>query len=120
MHVVHLEDDSPLSEVLKIALTATEPRINLKQFTNSDAAMAYIEEHLEEIDLYVLDIRVPGQLNGLEVAQQVRERGGSGAIVLTSAYTKPDQSFLNDSKVEWMPKPWHILDVPSKLFSLVK
>ena len=120
MHVVHLEDDGPLREILKVAFEAADPSVELHQFVSSNAAIEYIEKNLNEIDLFVLDIRVPGTMNGIQVAEKIRELNAQGAIVLTSAYQAPERDFLNKLQCEWFPKPWHIMETTKKLFELAR
>ena len=120
MHVVHLEDDGPLREILKVAFQAASPTIDLHQFLDSDSALEYIEKNLDTIQLYVLDIRVPGKLNGIELAQKIRELSKRGTIVLTSAYAAPPREMLTILHCEWFPKPWHIMETTKKLFELAR
>jgi DNA-binding response OmpR family regulator len=120
IHVVHLEDDGPLRDILKVALKAAEPQIDLHQFISGDEAVRYIEQFGQEIDLFVLDIRVPGSLNGMQVAQKIRELKCAGTIVVTSAYRPPDRDLLNSLSCEWFPKPWHLMDTTQKLFQLAR
>ncbi|GAB1422606.1 hypothetical protein MASR2M15_28430 [Anaerolineales bacterium] len=120
MIILHLEDDGPLREVLKISLMAADPTVHVQQFIDSDSALQYITENIDSIRLFVLDIRVPGELNGLEVATKIRELGSLRPIVMTSAYRKPSSDFLNGLQAIWLPKPWHILDAPDRLLPLAQ
>jgi len=120
MNVLHLEDDGPLREILAVALRAVEPQCDLHQFTHSDDAVSYVSSHVQEIDLFILDIRVPGSMNGLDVAQKVREIGCSGTVVLTSAYQTPERTLLQGLKAEWYPNPWHIAETCVKLMDIVR
>ncbi len=122
MHILHLEDDSPLREVLKFILSSSEPSVNVHQFISSDDAVKYIEEHPnpEEIDLFILDIRVPGAMDGMEVAQHIRDLGFKSAIVVTSAYRRPNPALLASLDCKWMPKPWHIMDATQELLPLAR
>lgn len=120
MHVVHLEDDNPLREILRVAFEAANPQIKLHQFASSDDALKYIQENHKDISLYVLDIRVQGSMTGLEVARKIRELGADGAIVMTSAFEAPKRDLLNELKCEWYPKPWHIMETTKKLFELAR
>lgn len=119
MCVLHLEDEGPLREILNVALMASNPKLVLQQFISSDDALEYIKSHQETIDIYILDIRVPGKLNGLELAEEIRKLGSIRPIIITSAYRKPEQTELDRLKCTWMEKPWHILDMPKTVFSLV-
>ncbi|GAB4516123.1 MAG: hypothetical protein OHK0046_20840 [Anaerolineae bacterium] len=115
MHVLQLEDDNPLREIMKVALVAMRPDIVLKQFVNSDDALAYITEHVHDIDLFILDIRVPGSMDGVTVAQKIRELGCPGIIAITSAYRRPDRKRLAELDCQWLAKPWHVMEVMDKL-----
>jgi DNA-binding response OmpR family regulator len=115
MHVVHVEDERPLRDILKIALQATEPRINLCQFISGDEAMPYVQQHMHSIDLYILDIRLPGTMSGLDIAHKIRALKCPGYVVLTSAYSPPEDSLLLALRCEYYPKPWHLLDLTQKL-----
>ncbi len=108
VHIFHLEDDNSLRDILKVALGAADSSVQLKQSPNSDDAVQYIREHLEDIDLFVLDIRVPGELDGMQVAEVIRELGLTAPIVVASAYEKPSESLFSSLSCEWMPKPWDL------------
>jgi DNA-binding response OmpR family regulator len=101
-------------------LKAVEPKCDLHQFTFSDDAVSYASSHIQDIDLFILDIRVPGTMNGLDVAQKVREIGCAGTLVLTSAYQTPERTLLQGLKAEWFPKPWHIVETCVKLLEIVR
>lgn len=120
MLIVHMEDEGPLREIMSIVLSTAEPSLKLQQFVDSDSAVAYIKEHLDEISLFLLDVRVPGELDGMEVASKIRELGSSRPIVITSAYRRPKKTELDELKADWMAKPWHIVDAPQKLLPLAK
>jgi hypothetical protein len=118
MNILHLEDDGPLREILAAALRAVEPNCELHQFIKSDDALAYVRQHVQGIDLFIIDIRVPGSMDGLQMAHQVRELRAPGAMVLTSAYRVPDQDVLKKLDCQWYPKPWHIIETSTKLLKL--
>lgn len=120
MHVLYLEDEMPLREIMKMALVTALPSVEFVEFANSDEAMAYIEPRVSAIDLYILDVRVPGELDGVEVARRIREMGGEGLIVLTSAYRLPDPNVLNDLNLKWFAKPWHVAEVMETLIPMIR
>jgi DNA-binding NtrC family response regulator len=109
MKLVHLEDEGPLREVLGSVLMMLDDEVELVQFFNGDDAWAYIEANLDNICVYILDVRVPGKLDGMAIAEHIRKAGSKRPIVINSAYYKPDKSILNELELEWMPKPLHIL-----------
>lgn len=120
MCIVHLEDDGPLREILKIALSTADPKLNIKQFISSDEALQFIQANLDTIALFVLDIRVPGDVDGIGVAEKIRALGSTRPIVVTSAFRKPKQDTLAHLNITWMPKPWHILDAAERLLPLAR
>ena len=120
MQILHLEDDGPLRDILKVALIAANPELEMQQFISSDEVVDYLASHLKDVDLFILDIRVPGKLDGMGVAQKIRDMGCEKPIVVTSAYQKPSNEVLKTVKITWMPKPWHILDAAQKLLPMAK
>ncbi len=115
MHIVHLEDTRPLRDIFKATLTAIRPGCDIHPFMTSDDAAAYIQEHGTEVDLFVLDVRVPGSLDGLGVAELAKQIGCTGAIVMTSAYMSPGREQLTALNAHWFQKPWQIEDVQEML-----
>lgn len=118
--IVHLEDEGPLRDIFKIALTSADPNLEFKQFEGSDEALDYIKDNHDNIAAYVLDIRVPGEVDGVGVAKKIREFGSNRPIVMTSAYLKPDASLMKTLDCMWMPKPWHLVDTARKILPLVR
>jgi len=117
LHIVHVEDDEPLLELLKVALYSADSSINLQQFLTAEEALSYIENTELSVDLFVLDIQLPGSLSGLELAKKIREMELSGNIILCSSYSTPEQEALAAINGEYIPKPWRILDVTQHLLS---
>ena len=115
IHIVHIEDDRMLRDILRISFQTADPEVQLKQYTTGDEAMPYIEQYGQTIDLFIVDMRLPGTLNGLQIAQKIRELGYPGHLVLTSAYSSPSPEWLMSLSAEYLPKPWHILDLTRKL-----
>jgi DNA-binding LytR/AlgR family response regulator len=115
LHIVHLEDEPILREAIEIALKELEPDLQLKQFADSDAALQYIEQHVLAIDLFLLDIRVPGRRDGLQVAERIRELNSPGLIVFTSAYEPPSGAALATLRARYLRKPYSLEPVAKML-----
>jgi two-component SAPR family response regulator len=118
MHVVQIEDDKPLKEILKVTLEAAEPKLKLNQFISGDEALPYIRQNLADIDLIIVDIRLPGELTGVQVAEIIRKLNYTGNLVLTSAYSRPNSDVLKSLQSDFYPKPWHIIDITNKILRL--
>lgn len=106
--ILHLEDDIALKETVGELLAAVEPDSEVHQFTNSDDAIHFIDQHGADIDLYLLDVRVPGTTDGIGVARHVVSHGSTGTIVFMSAFQKPSPQELTDIPYEWVNKPWAV------------
>jgi DNA-binding response OmpR family regulator len=115
MRIVHVEDDKLLRDILKRAFQLSNVQIELEQFGSGDEALPYIEQCSAGVDLFILDICLPGSLNGMQVAQKLRDLQFPGHIVLTSAYGSPDPDWLVSLNLEYLPKPWYVRDLLLKL-----
>lgn len=120
IRILHLEDDGPLREIVKIALTAADPHVEVQQFVSGEAALDYAEQNLASIDLFLLDIRVAGKLTGIEVAERLRELGTQRPIILTSAFRKPNDDVLRALDCRWMAKPWYLVEAPNVILPLAR
>lgn len=120
MHIVHLEDDLALKELFSVALKAAQPDIKLEQFLNSDNLLSYaMPTEMKDVDIFVLDIRVPGSCNGVEVANRLRKAGYAGPIVITSVYPKPAKEVMQEGDFIWMAKPWYLADAARTINNIV-
>ena len=120
MRVLHLEDESMLRNILKAVLEAFDHNIELVQFASSDEVVAYLERDPLGIDLFMLDMRVPGALDGLQLASKIRALNHSATIIITSAYKPPDRELLASMNAEWLMKPWHIMELTPRLAEIAK
>lgn len=117
MQVVQVEDDKHLRDILEATFREADPNLNLRQFVSGDDALLYIERSGHTVDLFLLDIRLPGVLNGLTLAAKIRELDCPGHIILSSAYTSPGIDVLKSLNAEYLPKPLHILEIAPRLLS---
>jgi pSer/pThr/pTyr-binding forkhead associated (FHA) protein len=117
MHVIQVEDDKHLREILEVTFREADANMNLHQFVSADDAVEYIEKNGHSVDLFLLDIRLPGVLNGLTLAAKIRELKCPGYIILSSAYTSPGLDVLKSLNAEYLPKPLHILEIAPRLLS---
>jgi hypothetical protein len=120
LHIFHLEDEKHLCDILNIALRTSDAQIDLVQFGDSDEGLAYVQQYVDRIDLYVLDIRVAGSLTGLQMAQKIRELGTKAPIMVTSAFQLPRTPDLAALDFVWMAKPWRVPELRDKAIALAK
>ena len=119
LSIVHLEDDHMLRDIFKATVQAFNPSIDLKQFADSDSVMDYISSTVNPIDLFVVDIRVPGAMNGIGVVKTLHDWGYSGLIIITSAFRRPDKNLFDALSCEWASKPWNPGEIMDRLEQLM-
>ena len=115
MHIVHVEDEKPLKDILKTTLAAFDPNIKMVQFTTAEEALVYIEHNGGTIDLFILDIRLPGPMNGVQLAEKIRQLKCAGNMVITSAFSRPSHDVMTRLNCEYYRKPWHLVELMDKL-----
>jgi len=76
-------------------------------FDTADAAWAWLEQDPPPPDLLFTDVRMPGQLDGLALAKQVRQRFAQLPILVSSGYTG-QQYTEREARALFLPKPWSI------------
>lgn len=107
--ILHLEDDLILLDIFKTSIEAQGVRVNLIQCLRGVQVLEYAQSDEHNINLYILDIRVRGRIDGIEVARRLRESGVKTPIILSSAYERPAKELLRTLNCLWVPKPWSLL-----------
>ncbi len=82
--------------------------------SNADEAMAVFEAGTE-IDLLFSDIRMPGSMDGSELAERVKDRWPATHVMLTSGYPRK----LGKTRGRFLPKPYRPLSVLAAILSAV-
>jgi two-component system, response regulator PdtaR len=72
---------------------------------NAAEALSLLET-CEEVELLFTDIRMPGDLDGLKLAQIVNERWPDIKLLITSGDTWPPANAIPDDG-HFLPKPYH-------------
>ena len=104
--ILLVEDDPSLGTILNVALQFVERELEIIHITDSDEAIAYIDANVYHIALFILDIRLPGQATGLDVARYARDLNSTAPIIVTSAFNNPTFAVLQEIQAQWIPKPW--------------
>lgn len=120
LNIVHLEDENDLLEGMRFVLEELEPDAQVTPFAKSDDILDYIDAHCNDVALFILDIRVPGPVNGLDVARHIRKIGCRAAIVVTSAYEPPSAQVIQELGIHYFRKPWDLPDTILKMLALAK
>ncbi len=118
LKVVHLEDERDLREGLALVIEVEAPHVNLVQFAESNSLVSYIDTSCGDVDLFILDVRVPGQKNGLEIADYIRQIGCESVIAITSAFDAPPSAVQQALGIHYFRKPWTLPDMVFEMLSL--
>jgi CheY-like chemotaxis protein len=94
-------------EVLIRALIAEELRLagfSVIEADRADDALTYIKAG-EQVDLVFSDIRTPGSLNGLQLAEILRDKYPDIPVILTSGNVPPRHFGIVET---FVPKPYDV------------
>ncbi len=67
------------------------------------------------IDLIFSDIMMPGGMNGVELAREIKNRRSDIPILLTSGYAEASVNEAESAGIEILPKPYHIDELAAAL-----
>jgi len=85
---------------------------------NADEAIAHFET-VNDIDLLFSDVRMPGSMDGTELARRVKGRWPSTHVVLTSGYSSALLETQAKTQGPVLAKPYRPLSVLAAILSAV-
>ncbi len=86
MNIIYIEDDPTNIMLLERVINSTGDYL----LTFTDAESALNSDVLWEADLFLVDIHLPGDLNGLDFTDILRQNGVNVPVVVITAYDLPD------------------------------
>ena len=86
---------------------------------SADEAMAHFEAG-DGIDLLFSDVRMPGSMDGRELAAQIKGKWPSTHVVLTSGYSSALMETQAKTQDRILPKPYRPLTVLATILSAVE
>jgi CheY-like chemotaxis protein len=84
--------------------TLTDAGYEVVEAATADEALQLLEQH-GDVEVLFTDIRMPGSMDGLELARVVRERWPAMKILITSGDTFPPRSAIADDGC-FLAKPY--------------
>jgi CheY-like chemotaxis protein len=81
-----------------------------------DEAWAYLQID-PDVNVVFTDVRMPGTIDGRELASRITRGQGNVAVVVTSGHLV--NADLDDTSVIFVPKPYRSTDIAALLLSLV-
>lgn len=109
--IVVVEDDPLLRSDAVAMLDAAG--LAVVDFETADEAVAFLERQEGRVAAILTDVRMPGRLDGFDLAVKVSMIWPDITVLMTSGQERP-QSLLIPS-VAFLPKPWLALDVLTAL-----
>jgi two-component system phosphate regulon response regulator OmpR len=115
-HIVVVDDEADLREMLHEYLSAQGFSVSMADA--GSALRSLIEER--PADLVVLDVNMPGD-DGLTLTRFLRERGGTGIILLTAVGETVDRIVgLEMGADDYLPKPFDPRELLARIKSVLR
>jgi CheY-like chemotaxis protein len=112
--ILVVEDDPKVRQVTVSALGSLNFKV--REAENGDEAVAKLLEDAR-VDLVLSDVRMPGHLNGAELARQVQERWPHIKVLLTSGYVDIDEDL---DQFDILYKPYRMSELADRVQSVLK
>jgi CheY-like chemotaxis protein len=106
--VLIVEDDAELRMLTKIVLEESE--LDIIECESAEAALATMLLHGQDVAMIFADIHLSGEMDGIDLAREVKMRWPHLVVVLTSGDAGEHLNQLPPG-VEYIPKPWQLADV---------
>ena len=103
-----VEDDPIVRELAATLLEESD--LHVVECEDAEQALAMLCKHGDDIALIFADVRLPGLLDGVDLALRVKVLWPRIAMLVTTGYPGDRVDALPDNVV-YMPKPWLPLDV---------
>jgi DNA-binding NtrC family response regulator len=103
MRIIYVEDDGGLRSVVMDTLQYLTPTSQIEVYSNSDDVLRV--NTITNLCLVLMDVRLPGSVNGFSLAKHLRSLGYDGIIALMSAYPRPPSGIIEELRCEWFSKP---------------
>jgi CheY-like chemotaxis protein len=91
---------------------------DVTEAANADEALAVFESGAE-IDLLFSDVRMPGSIDGSELAERVKDRWPGTHVMLTSGYSSALIEAQSRTSDRILPKPYRPLSVLAAILAVV-
>lgn len=109
--VVVVEDDPLLRHDAVATLTAAG--FSVADFETADEALAFIERRAGAVAGVLTDVRMPGVLDGFDLAVRLSITCPGLPVLMTSGLERPTSLLI--PTVAFLPKPWRADDVVAAL-----
>jgi two-component system, cell cycle response regulator CpdR len=93
----------------------------LKTYVNADTILDDID--IEPPDVYIIDYRLPGNVNGIEVATEILKKIPSARIIFITGFELLEQgiskhNIFTDKNIDLLIKPFKLIEIQNSLINL--
>lgn len=106
--ILVIEDDWVVREILYEILDSEG--FNVLSFETADEAWAYLCGDPVAVSLIFSDIRLPGELSGVDLANLATRQWPNIPVILSSGF-RGEYQLDSGCKPAFLPKPWHSYDI---------
>ncbi|MCD5995740.1 response regulator [Pseudomonas sp. CDFA 602] len=110
--VVLVVEDEQMIRDFVCEILETDAGLRTKAVENADEAMTYLQQHTNQVALLLTDVRMPGSMDGIGLANRVGEQWSHIPIVVMSGHGTPGSDQLKKD-VLFIAKPWTITQLVS-------
>jgi DNA-binding NtrC family response regulator len=103
-----VEDDAELRKLTAALLE--EEQLDIIECESAEAALAIMLMGERNVSMIFADVRLPGAMDGVDLAWEVRQRWPTLPVVLTSGQSG-DRAYHLPPGVAYVPKPWQPLNI---------
>lgn len=108
-HLALIVEDDPDVRALAAVLLEETP-LDVVEVESAEAALDCLQERGGEVAMMFADVRLPGEMDGVQLARAACKLWPTVRVVLTSGDPGAGLADLPEC-VTFMPKPWRGLDV---------
>src|SRR5689334_1202749 len=112
-----IEDDASLSAGL---VHAFETNFVVDQFSNGQDANLVLRQ--TDYDIVLLDLNLPGELDGLEILRRIRARGSAVPVLILSArdLLSDRVTGLRSGADDYITKPFQLAELEARVDALIR
>lgn len=118
MRILVAEDEPRLRSLLERVLR--ESGYAVDAYADGDSALFAAET--DSVDLLILDIMLPGSIDGIEVCRRVRENDTNVPILMLTALDAPRHRVggLDSGADDYLTKPFHLPELLARVRALLR
>jgi DNA-binding NtrC family response regulator len=119
--IMILDDEEDILRLYSDYLSRMGHRV-LKTYVNADTILGDIE--IERPEVYIIDYRLLGNMNGIEVAVQILSKFPSACIIFITAFELLEQEIAKrdifyDKNIDVLIKPVKLNQIQNSLINLI-